>query len=119
MYPDMYHTGREALVRLGRWAASAEIPEISEVLAVWPSVYNVASIMANRASPLHMDQFRCPQWLYLLVTFGNYSDLDFIIPSIHSRFLYEPGTIIMLSGQLLLHEVGQANGDQAIISYYM
>ncbi|KAN0074435.1 hypothetical protein V8E55_011847 [Tylopilus felleus] len=47
MHLDMYHTGREALVRLGRWAASAEKPEISEILAVWPSVYNIASIMAN------------------------------------------------------------------------
>ena len=57
MHPHMYHTGREALVRLGTWAASHGQADITDLLALWPSVYNVASIMANRVSPLHMDQF--------------------------------------------------------------
>ena len=119
MHPNMYITGREALVRLGTWAASHGRADITDILALWPSVYNVASIMANRATPLHMDQFGRLQWLDLLVTFGNYTDLQFLIPSLHCQFTYEPGTLIALSGQLLLHGVGSTNGDQGIISYYM
>jgi len=119
MHPDMYVAGREALVRLGQWADSEGEDEMLEILSLWPSVYSVTSIMANRASPLHVDQFGRPHWMDILVTFGNYTDLDFLIPSIHSRFMYEPGTVIALSGQLLLHGVGMANGDRGIISYYM
>ncbi|KAN0094397.1 hypothetical protein V8E55_002684 [Tylopilus felleus] len=119
MHPDMYHVGQEALVRLGQLAESANKPEVSEVLSLWPSVYNIASIMANRASLLHVDHFGRPQWMDLLVTFGDYSNLHFLVPSIHSRFLYAPGTLIALSGQLLLHGTGYANRDWAIISYYM
>ena len=119
MHPEMYHTGREALVRLGQWAALENHPDICEVLVVWPSIYNVASIMMNWASPIHVDHFGRPQWMDLLVTFGNYMDLHFIISSIHSRFLYEPGMVIALSGQLLLHGVGHTNGDCGVILYYM
>ncbi|KAN0088246.1 hypothetical protein V8E55_005303 [Tylopilus felleus] len=103
MHSDMYRTGREALVRLGRWAESADNPEVSKVLSF----------------PLHVDHFGRPQWMDLLVTFGDYSDLHFLVPSIHSRFLYTLGTLIALSGQLLLHGTGHANGDRGIILYYM
>ncbi|KAN0085863.1 hypothetical protein V8E55_006997 [Tylopilus felleus] len=98
MHPEIYCTGREALVRLRQWAAWENCPNICEVLMVWPSIYNVASIMVNQASPIHANHFGGPQWMDLLVTFSNYTDLHFIIPSIHSRFLYEPGTVIALSG---------------------
>ena len=93
MHPHMYHTGREALVHLGTWAASHGQADITDLLALWPLVYNVASIMANRASLLHMDQFGQPQRLDLLVTFGNYTNLHFLISSLHCQFFYEPGTL--------------------------
>ncbi|KAN0082712.1 hypothetical protein V8E55_008507, partial [Tylopilus felleus] len=119
MHPEMYRTGREALVHLGQWAALENHPDICEVLMVWPSIYNVASIMVNWASPIHVDHFSRPQWMDLLVTFSNYTDLHFIIPSIHSCFLYKPGTVIALLGQLLSHGVRHTNGDHRVILYYM
>ena len=119
MHLEIYCTGREALVCLRQWAAWENRPNICEVLTVWPSIYNVASIMVNQANPIHANHFGRPQWMDLLVTFSNYTDLHFIIPSIHSRFLYEPGTVIALSGQLLSHGVGHTNGDHGVISYCM
>ena len=47
MHPEMYETGREVFVWLGKWAATQEDLDPRDVLPLWSSVYNVVSVMAN------------------------------------------------------------------------
>ena len=119
MHPDMYATGREALVRLGRWASESGEDDVKQVSAIWPSIFSVASVMVNRASPLHIDSNGRPQWLDLLATVGTYAALDLVMPSIGMRLRYNPGCVVALSGQLLEHGAGHAEGDRGIVAFYM
>lgn len=119
MHPDMYATGREAMVKLGQWASDTNHTEMMSVLPLWPSVFSVVSVMVNRMSPLHTDINGRPQWFDLLVTVGDYADLDIVLPPISRRFLYEPGTAVAFSGRLLQHGVRQIEGDRGVLSFYM
>lgn len=119
MHPEMYATGREAWVKLGNWVATQGDPDLKDIFPLWSSVYNVVSVMANRASPFHTDINGRPQWLDLLISVGNYTGLDFVIPTIKRRLRYEPGTVIALSGQMLEHGVGPVEGERGVLSYYM
>ena len=60
-----------------------------------------------------------PQWFDLLITVGNYTGLDFAIPTIKHRLWYDPRTVIAFSGQMLEHRVSQVEGKQGVLSYYM
>ena len=119
MHPEMYQTGREAMIRLGNWVAGQKDPDLWDVFPLWSSVYNVVSVMANRLSPYHTDSNGQPQWLDLLVSVGCYNGLDFVVPTIRHRLRYEPGTVIALSGQMLEHGVGPVEGQRGVLSYYM
>jgi hypothetical protein len=119
MHPKMYATGREAIVRLGKWAESRDDQDMLEVIAMWPTIFNVASVMVNRVSPLHVDRNGRPQWFDLLLSIRHYSQLDFFLPMIGLRLRYNPGTILAFSRQLLEHGVGMANADRAAIALYM
>ena len=119
MHPDMYVTVREAMVQLGNWAKEQGKESMLNAITMWPTIYNVASVMVNQASPLHLDRNGWPQWLDLLMSVRDYSDLDFVIPTIGLWVCYNPSTILGLSGQLLEHSVGKVEGDRGIISLYM
>ncbi|KAF8121181.1 hypothetical protein EV363DRAFT_1406522 [Boletus edulis] len=107
MHPNMYVTGREALVQLGKWAAEEGQTDMLDVLKIWPTVFSVGSIVANRASRLHWDLN------------GAYDDLDLVLPCLGLRLRYNPGTRVAMSGHLLQHGVSSVSGDRGVISLYM
>ncbi|KAF8421561.1 hypothetical protein L210DRAFT_877735 [Boletus edulis BED1] len=119
MHPDMYVTGREALVQLGKWAAEEGQTDMLDVLKIWPTVFSVGSIVANRASWLHWDLNGRPQWFDFLVTCGAYDDLDLVLPCLGLQLWYNPGTGVAMSGHLLQHGVSSISGDRGVISLYM
>lgn len=122
MHPEMYHNAREMMIRLGRWAKTRpnnNKNEIGGVLEVWPNIFSVVSVMVNRATPVHFDKMGRPQFLDLLMTVGNYEELDMVVPTIGMRLRYNPGTILAMSGQLLMHGVGAVEGNRGIVSFYM
>ncbi|KAF8422291.1 hypothetical protein L210DRAFT_3423551, partial [Boletus edulis BED1] len=97
MHPDMYVTGREALVQLGKWAAEEGQTDMLDVLKIWPTVFSVGSIVANRASRLHWDLNGRPQWFDFLVTCGAYDNLDLVLPCLGLRLRYNPGTFCSMA----------------------
>jgi hypothetical protein len=107
------------MVKLGEFAEEIGDTGMTAILAQWPSVYNVASLMVNRASPFHVDRFGRSQWLDLLVTFGTYSDLHFFLPTLGLTLQYRPGTVIAMSGKMIEHGAGQTDGDRAVLAWYM
>lgn len=122
MHPEMYRNARQMMIRLGQWADSDpddNKEEIRRVLAMWPNVFNVASVMVNRATPFHFDKMGTPQFLDLLMTVGEHEELDMVIPTIGMRLRYNLGTVVAMSGQLLMHGVGAVAGNRGIVSFYM
>ena len=119
MHPDMYCTSREAMVKLGHWLEAKGQQDILSVLPIWPSIYNVVSVIANQVSLVHLDIKGHPQWLDLLTTVGEYQDLDLTLPTIRLRLRYDPGTVVALSGQLIHHGVDTAGADRGVVAFYM
>ncbi|KAF8421127.1 hypothetical protein L210DRAFT_3510290 [Boletus edulis BED1] len=115
----MYATGREALVQLGRWATERGETDMQLALSIWPSVYSVASVMANRASVMHLDSNGQPQWLDLLVTVGEHEELDMVLSTLGIRLRYNPGMVVAFPGSLLHHGVGHVTGNRGSIAFYM
>lgn len=115
----MYVTGRESLVQLGNWADEVGDRDMLDVLPLWPSAYTVASVMVNRLCPIHVDTQGRPHWLDLLVSVGDHEELDMVLPTLGLRLRYNPGTVVVMSGQLIPHGVGGVSGDRGVISFYM
>jgi hypothetical protein len=115
----MYATGREAIVQLGGWAEWGSDQDMLDVLPIWPLVYSVTSIMVNWASPIYLDIQGRPQWLDLLVSIGDYEELDMVLPTLSLRLRYNPGSVLAMSGQLIKHGVGTVGGNRGIVSFYM
>ena len=63
MHPDMYVTSWKAMVQLSNWAKEHGKESMLDAITMSPTIYNVASVMVNRASPLHLDRNGRPQWL--------------------------------------------------------
>ena len=119
MHPDMYRTGCKAMVKLGHWSEGTGQEDILSVLPIWPSIYNVASVVVNRASPVHLDIQGRSQWLDLLTIVGEYWDLDLTLPTIGLRLRYDPGTVVALSGQLIHHGLDAAGANRGVVAFYM
>jgi hypothetical protein len=119
MHPDMYKASRETMLQLGRWTEDKEQGDMKAILPIWPSIFSVVSVMVNRMSPLHTNINGRPQLFDFLLTVGDYSELDMVIPTVSRRFRYTPGTAIAFSGRLLQHGVRQIADDRAVLSFYM
>ncbi|KAF8549480.1 hypothetical protein OG21DRAFT_1421191, partial [Imleria badia] len=119
MHPDMYATGREAMIQLRKWAEHEKQGDILSALHTWPSVYCITSVMVNWSCPVHLDAHGRPQWLDLLVTVGEYEEVDMVLPSLGLRLHYSPGSVVAMSSQLLQHGVGSVKGNHGVVSFYM
>ncbi|KAF8422995.1 hypothetical protein L210DRAFT_3422984 [Boletus edulis BED1] len=88
-------------------------------LAIWPSVYSIASVMINQVSTMHLDSNSRPQWLDPLVTVGEYEELDMVLSSLGIQLQYNPGMVVALPGPLLHHGVGHVTRNRGSIAFYM
>jgi len=68
----------------------------------------------NRQTPLHPDSTDPPQCWVALVTLGNFQGGELFLPRLNLRMSYQPGTIILLRGHILPHEVEDFSGGQRI-----
>lgn len=119
MHPELYALGRESIVRLWKTAAAEDNQEMLDILRRWPSVYNTLSIMVNRCSPYHVDMNGKVEWFDQLLTVGRYEDLDMVFPRQRLRLKYNTGTMIAFSGRLIVHGVGEVEGERACLAWYM
>lgn len=119
IHPQLYTVGRESMIRLWQTASAERDNKMLDILRIWPSVYNTASIMANRCSPYHVDMNGKVEWFDQLLTVGRYTGLDMVFPRQHLRLRYDPGTMIAFSGRLLVHGAGDVEGERVCIAWYM
>ncbi|KAI9457551.1 hypothetical protein HD554DRAFT_2030009 [Boletus coccyginus] len=86
---------------------------------MWPNIFKVASVMVNCAILFHFDKMGIPQFLDLLMTVREHEELDMIVLMIRMRLRYNPGTVVAIFKQLLMHGVGVVAGNWGIVSFYM
>jgi hypothetical protein len=120
MHPDLYKAGREVMVKFGQELdLTTDWDGLEELLPVWGSVFNAVSVISNRETPLHRDNYSRPQWYDLLATVGDYSEAEMLLPTIGLRLKYKRGTMVALSGKVLRHGVCKAKGDRLCLAWYM
>ena len=119
IHPQLYTVGRESMIRLWQTASAEWDNKMLDILRIWPSVYNTASIMGNRCSPYHVDMNGKVEWFDQLLTVGRYTGLDMVFPRQHLWLRYDPGTMIAFSGRLLVHGAGDVEGERVCIAWYM
>jgi hypothetical protein len=113
MHPTLYDSGWQTMQRLG------QNPELQPAVSRWSSVFNACSLLSNRWTPLHRDNYSRPQWYDILTTVGPYKDAVMELPTIGLRFAYESGSVMAFSGKMLRHGVPPCQGERICLAYYM
>lgn len=116
MHPDLYRCTQECMRQL---AMSGKINLFEATLLLWPLVFNVVSLIANRQSPLHRDVRARLGWYDVLATFGNYVGGILEMSNIGLKVSYDPGTVVALCGKSIRHGAGEVGGDRICLAYFM
>jgi len=113
IHPELFDMGMECMQKMYCQE------DLREVLCMWYSVFNGASIISNRETPVHRDHSTRFEWYDLLATVGPYERAYFSLPGVGLTFLYQSGTLLGFCGWLLWHGVSEANGERMCLAYYM
>jgi hypothetical protein len=102
-----------ALEQLRR-AVHERYPFAKAINSIDPLLFEGRAIMWNRQTPLHGDKTDPIRSWVVLVVLGKFRKGHLFIPRLNLRLFYEPGTVIILRGHLLPHEVEAWEGGQRI-----
>lgn len=91
---------------------------LKEVLALWSIPFSGLTVISNRSTPLHRDCNGRKEWMDLLVALGKYQEGIMTLPGLGVKLLYNPGTVVGISGRVLQHGV-ECDGERACLAYYM
>jgi hypothetical protein len=119
IHPSLFAAGMNAMAKLAAGVVTCKEPKlIKEVMKLWPLPFNAFSIISNRQTVHHHDVQGMLSNYDLLTTFRLYNDGHFKVPALGMRFVYNPGTLMGISGKILLHGVVSVSGDQICIASY-
>jgi hypothetical protein len=113
MHPALYQSGRQTMMRLGQYTT------LHPALKLWPSVFNAVTVLSNRKTPYHRDNYSREQWYDILTTVGPYKEATLHFPGIGVRLAYKSGTVVGFSGKILRHGVEECEGERVCLAYYM
>ena len=104
IHPEQYQIGIAMLRNLQANPEQVHKAEhLPKVLGVWNAPFNVMTLMSNRLTPFHQDNGAAAAWYDLLVPLGHYSNGRIEMPGIGCRFRYDPGTVVGITGRILVH----------------
>ncbi|KAG1817681.1 uncharacterized protein BJ212DRAFT_1205515, partial [Suillus subaureus] len=115
MHPDLYWARMETQVGLGKWAARYELDEMHYHLQCWTSVFNVVSIICNHWLPPHRD----PKSFDIMTTVGMYHLVITDFMNLGIKFLYDSGSMLASSCQLVRHYMNVEEGNRIVTAWYM
>ncbi|KAG8681418.1 hypothetical protein FRC08_015653 [Ceratobasidium sp. 394] len=93
----------------------------AKTLSTWnPFVMMGASYIYSRRTPLHFDNKEAPEGWALLVVMGDCTTGYLAVPRLGIKFSYLPGTVVLLRGRILDHEVvgWGGEGNRICIAYF-
>jgi hypothetical protein len=97
-----------------RDAVHDKYPFAKAMDSIDPLLMEGRAIMWNRQTPLHSDSTDPVKAWVVLLTLGQFTKGYLWIPRLNLRLFYEPGTMIVLRGHILPHEVEAWEGGQRV-----
>jgi hypothetical protein len=79
----------------------------------------VQSQILTECTACHRDNSSRPEAYDLLATLGSYHSGKMKLPGLGLILDYNPGTVVALSGRIVLHEVPEVVGNRVCLAYYM
>jgi hypothetical protein len=98
-HPDLYSAMLKGLQVLCQQGGNKNLSKL------WSSVFTGINVISNWRTIAHCDRFGHLKWYDLLVGVGTYTQAYLVLPDLGAKLVYDPGTVILLSGKLLCHEV--------------
>jgi hypothetical protein len=112
--PDLYNAGADVI-----WKTKAQHHEKPNVVA-WPSLFSSITVISNRKTVSHRDSRGWASCYDLLLVGGDYDHSTLDVPDLNAKFVYNPGTVIAISGKVLHNSInGWQGGEQLCLAYYM
>ena len=119
-HPALYQAGREVLRTIqDNPDLVKERTGVLEVLKFWTSPFSGYSVISNRFTPFHRDNYSRAQWYDFLATVGPYQGARLVFVNVGIEFQYNSGTLVALCGKIIRHGVTETTGDQVCIAQYM
>ena len=110
---EMFAAGLHCLL------AMQHLPEVQDVLQIWPSVYNALSVISNRSSLRHRDNGSRVNCFDLLATIGGDPTQIMDWPLFKTTISYTSGTVALFSGSSIPHAVHSSKADRVCFAFYM
>lgn len=112
IHPDLYRASLESISKIK--IDKSLVARYHENIQLWPSVFSAIQAIVNRRTPSHRDEGGFPTSYDLLLSLGTYSEARMILREIGASFRYTPGSVVFLSGKVLLHECESWSGGERI-----
>lgn len=98
-----------------------EIPsESHNVMHSWRSVFSGIAVIVNRKTACHTERGGHQQWYDLLISAGNPARAVLKLPQLGAQIAYNAGTVVLLRGKSIEHEVGDwGAGDRICLAHFM
>ena len=91
-----------------------------ENVDLWVSCFSGIQVIVNRVTPAHRDTGGCAQAYDLLVSAGTHTSANIHIHDVQANMTYSPGTVVLVCGRVLRHEVSTWHGGERIcIAHYI
>jgi hypothetical protein len=114
--PDLYQAGLTAMDQVH---AGANMFKDYPNTSLWSSCYTAMQVIVNRTTPPHRDIGGSPPLFDLLVSAGTHTKARLEFREIGLKLSYRPGTIAIVCGRVLLHEVKDWEGGERICIAHM
>lgn len=108
--PDLYSAGLKTMQ-----AIQSQHPTTN-----WMSIWSGIGLIVNRETPYHRDSGGSISMYDLLVSAGTHQTCYLEVAELGAEFLYLPGTMLALSGKVLMHRVASwAGGERICAAHFM
>ena len=89
-------------------------------IKLWPSAFSAIQAIVNRSTPSHCNSGASGPVFDLLVSAGTHTEAFISLGDVQARLSYNPGTVVLVCGRVLRHEVPTWEGGEHIcIAHYM
>ena len=113
-HPDLHLTAAKGLEVLRQQRG------INDLSNHWTSIFTGINVISNRRTINHRDRFGHLPWYDLLLSVGTYKRAKLVLHDLQAQFAYNPGTVVLLCGKLLYHEVPfWGAGDRVCYAHFM
>jgi hypothetical protein len=114
---DQYLIGSKAIRRIKK---DEQLDKKRPNVLNWPSSFSGFQVIVNRTTPQHRDSKSDAADYDLLVSAGRHHSAWLSLNDINTRLSYQPGTVVLLCGRVLLHGVDDWEGkDRVCIAHYV